>query len=226
MVLSPPAPPSRSRDPCPHPTAAAPAPPGARPCQNTSPVPEPKAVGAAAPQLLTVSVVQDGDRGRPGLGAGSCEGLGARWGTARPRWAAHGDTGACAMAGPWGWSAAAPGCVWGSSSRGSWGRGQPGSSQPPRVSCFPHTLQRRPRGSPFISILGPPGSGVSHVPNPMGSPLPCGVQTLARGASHGWVRTLLPLALSWAAGSGRDGCAPSPPLSPGEPLHLIGFVFT
>lgn len=91
-----------------HPMAATLAPPGARPCQNTSPVPEPKAVGAAAPQCLTVSVVQDGDWGHRGLGAGSCEGLGAWWGTAQPRWAAHRDMGACAVAAPWGWSAAAP----------------------------------------------------------------------------------------------------------------------
>lgn len=80
LVLSPPAPPSRSRDPCPTPRWPPWLPPGARPCQNTSPVPEPKAVGAAAPQCLTVSVVQDGDWGHRGLGAGSCEGLGAWWG--------------------------------------------------------------------------------------------------------------------------------------------------
>lgn len=81
-----------------HPMVATPAAPRARPCQNTSLVPEPEAVGAAAPQRSATTVVQDGDRGHPGLGLAAVRGLGH----GGAQWAAHGDTGACATAGPWG----------------------------------------------------------------------------------------------------------------------------
>lgn len=70
-----PALPSRSPDPS-HPTAAARTPSRARPCQNTSPVPEPRRW-----VLRPISMVPDGDRGHPGMGAGSFQGHGgARWG--------------------------------------------------------------------------------------------------------------------------------------------------
>lgn len=177
-----------------------------------------------------------GTRGTPRLGVGSCKGLGARWGTAQPRWAAHGDKGvglphAYATAGLWGWSTVAPGCAWGSCHPQGAGAGDSrGLTSPAMYPASPLLCNASHGGAPSSPSLVPPQLGIEPCPYSMGSLLTCGVQTLAGGDLRRWAPTLLPPALSWDPGSswGGRGC-PHPivsPPSPWELLHLIGFVFT
>lgn len=195
-----------------HPMAGAPAPPRAHPCQNTSPVPEPKAVGAATPSARLGWWCRVGTEGTPRLGASGSGGPGPWQGMAWPGRAACGDTGVCTMAGPWGWSTAAPGCASGSCHPQGARRGENWGPASPPMSPDPPALQCQPWGSPFIAILGGPGQGSSCVHTQ-------GVSTALQGADPSlgtlsWVLILLPLTRSWAL-------APTGVVSPHRPPHPL-----